>query len=442
MNIFPHSHSPLRAEDSSFSFSQSYKKLKYEVSLAYTKSSAGESWWNKIEPHNLYLGALPLQNKGHLDSLKNLGVTRVLSMVEDFEIEDGWFNTPVKQQTWEENGIRVKHIQAADFLPLSHDHLGEGIEYLTKTLAEGHTVYVHCKAGRGRSASIVIGFLMKHHHLSFEDAFDEVKRQRPQINLNREQCKAILSFFNHDASTVDSIAKETTSGEIYNFLHNLNEFSEEGLSKLLDNLLYYVIDGGGFDSATKIPAVLSTWMPAIEIESTLARRDRYLREYQGDQERAAEAAITRNHSLSRPLKKWVAGSVPLIGTPTFYTMSLWHQLREIALIAAIHGHDVNDSEVRLKILSCLVGGDLFKIPALSVKYVAKAIAKEIVRDMPLYAGGVAVIPARFVFDYFSNHKAYVATHAKQMFAGEHSIPIHEDTYNPNTRILRNIQSRL
>lgn len=408
------------------SFSDHYKQLKYEASLAYTKYSAGDSWWNKIAPLNLYLGALPLENQGHLQAIVDLGVTHVLSMVEDFEIEDGWFNKPVKQKKWKEHGIEVKHIQAVDFLPLSQEQLGEGIEYLARTLEQGHSVYVHCKAGRGRSASVVVGFLMKHNHLSFDDAFALVKDQRPQINLNKQQQDAILSYFAQDGSTANPAQQERISGGIYHLFHNMNDLSEESLSKLLDDLLYYVIEGMEYDSMHMAPAALSTWMPTIDIASTLQRRNRYLREFTGDQEAATQAAIARNHGLTRRLKIMVVGAVPFIGAPTSHSISLWHQLREIALIAAIHGHDIHDQEVRMKILSCLVGGDMMKIPALSVKHIAKVIAKSILPD--LVPGAVVTIPARMIFDYFTDNAAYVATHAKAMFAGEHSIPVDEKIY--------------
>lgn len=175
-------------------FSASYKKLKYEVSLAYTKYSAADRWWNKIEPLNLYLGALPLENKGHLQAICDLKVTHVLSMVEDFEMKEGWFNTPVKQETWKAHGIEAKQIQAVDCEPLKVEELEEGVEYLARNLAQGATLYVHCKAGRGRSASVVIGYLMKYHHLSFDDALARVKEQRPQISLNTQQRKAMMSY--------------------------------------------------------------------------------------------------------------------------------------------------------------------------------------------------------------------------------------------------------
>src|SRR5208282_4517297 len=68
-----------------------YKKLTYEISLGYTQMSS-DAWWTNVEPFNIYLGALPLKNKGHLEAIAGLGVTRVLSLVEEFELEEGYLN--------------------------------------------------------------------------------------------------------------------------------------------------------------------------------------------------------------------------------------------------------------------------------------------------------------------------------------------------------------
>jgi hypothetical protein len=331
----------------------------------------------------------------------------------------------VKQNDWQENGIVVKHIKAVDFLPLKREEIEEGVAYLSEMLADGNTVYVHCKAGRGRSATIVIVYLMQSQGLTFQEAHDFVKEQRPQINLNKQQRQAIFDYF--DMSENREVGKKGTLTEnIYSLFKNANEMTEDKLSLLLDEMLYYVIEGGS--SSDKVPASLSTWIPSIEVQSTEARRNRYLREYKGDQDAATTAAIQRNHGLLRNFKLMAAGAIPYIGTPTSHSISLWHQLREITLIAAIHGHDVRDPEVKGKILSCLVGGNLLKIPALTTDFIAREIAKKIVAEIGFGNAIPGILPVRLIFNYFTNNSAKVATHAKEVFAGENSIPVPFEVY--------------
>lgn len=48
-------------------------------------------------------------------------------------------------------------------------------------ISEKRVVYVHCKSGIGRSASVVAAYFMKHRQMSAEDAVALVRRRRPEI---------------------------------------------------------------------------------------------------------------------------------------------------------------------------------------------------------------------------------------------------------------------
>ena len=48
----------------------------------------------------------------------------------------------------------------------------------------GGSVLVHCKAGVSRSASVVIGYLIHHHGMSYQEAYDHVKCRRAAIKPN------------------------------------------------------------------------------------------------------------------------------------------------------------------------------------------------------------------------------------------------------------------
>lgn len=68
----------------------------------------------------------------------------------------------------------------------------------------GHA-FVHCKAGRGRSATVVICYLIKYgtslHQIpanelnSVQAAIAYVKARRPDININPRQYQAIVQFW-------------------------------------------------------------------------------------------------------------------------------------------------------------------------------------------------------------------------------------------------------
>ena len=42
-------------------------------------------------------------------------------------------------------------------------------------------MYVHCKSGMGRSASVVIAYLMKHRRMKLLNAYDYVRKERKEV---------------------------------------------------------------------------------------------------------------------------------------------------------------------------------------------------------------------------------------------------------------------
>ena len=137
---------------------------------------------------------MPLEDRNHSLQIFQLGVKSVLSMVEAFEQEPGLRHEPVSQEKWASLEIVTKRVEARDFNPLTQNQLKEGVAFLESQLRKGDKVYVHCKAGRGRSASVVLAYLMKTYGFSFDEAFSKVFSQRPYIKIGYYQKEAILDF--------------------------------------------------------------------------------------------------------------------------------------------------------------------------------------------------------------------------------------------------------
>jgi atypical dual specificity phosphatase len=177
-----------------------YKELKYEGSFLFTifnSSFRGQSWWDKIDD-NIILGALPLEHQ--MDKIiKDLGITHVISVVEPFEFEPGIVR-PIQHAQWIAAGIsdqHIKHIAAPDFKGMSKAKIDEGVKYLQEELQKDPNAkfYIHCKAGRGRSATIVLCYKKEHGEykdMTLEEAYTALKGRRSQVNLNNNQKEAIL----------------------------------------------------------------------------------------------------------------------------------------------------------------------------------------------------------------------------------------------------------
>jgi len=67
----------------------------------------------------------------------------------------------------------------------------EGLQQLTKTYAP---VLVHCTEGRSRSVMLVAAYLMRSKELSFEEAIERIREERPRIHaaaLLRQHWKVV-----------------------------------------------------------------------------------------------------------------------------------------------------------------------------------------------------------------------------------------------------------
>ena len=69
-----------------------------------------------------------------------------------------------------------------DHSPLTVSMLATSADSIHEGLQIGD-VYVHCKAGQGRSAQSILAYLMKHQHETVDQAIAHMQRDRPNITL-------------------------------------------------------------------------------------------------------------------------------------------------------------------------------------------------------------------------------------------------------------------
>lgn len=187
------------------------KSILHEVSLLNTVilhrfvEYTNAPWHNEVIP-GLYLGAQPMLNLDHhLELPKQLGVDTILTMVElEHELGVGLLTEPVKPDDWRlAGGIQQHVIDTPDFLPVSQQKIHQAVEIIHECIQRGGKIYIHCKAGRGRSATAVVCYLLKYGmqingEMKFFDdpvhAISYVKTKRSVISLNPKQMQAIVQF--------------------------------------------------------------------------------------------------------------------------------------------------------------------------------------------------------------------------------------------------------
>ena len=80
----------------------------------------------------------------------------------------------------------------------SVEKLANGVKFINGVLEQNpdSSVYVHCKAGRTRSATLVGCYLMAKNDISPEEAVDIMKQKRPHVLLHSKQWEAMRNY--HD----------------------------------------------------------------------------------------------------------------------------------------------------------------------------------------------------------------------------------------------------
>ena len=128
------------------------------------------NWWDFID-EDLLLGARPFARD--VTKLHSLGVRHVINTCAEYA-------GPVRH--YEAVGIDQLWLPTVDFVPPTLDAIRQAIAYLESARGDGVT-YVHCKAGRGRSATIALCWLMHQRRIPPEQAIAELRKARPQVPL-------------------------------------------------------------------------------------------------------------------------------------------------------------------------------------------------------------------------------------------------------------------
>jgi atypical dual specificity phosphatase len=125
-------------------------------------------WWDWIDD-SVLLGALPAE--GHVAELKAAGIGAVINICSET-------CGPVKH--YKEAGIEQLHLPTVDFTPPRLEDIRTAVAFIQQQIRRGHKVYVHCKAGRGRSATVVLCYLISK-GLSPEAAQNLLLEKRPHV---------------------------------------------------------------------------------------------------------------------------------------------------------------------------------------------------------------------------------------------------------------------
>lgn len=140
------------------------------------------NWWDKVDP-NVIIGAFPFASD--VDALAKEGVGSVVNTCEEY-------GGPVEE--YEKHGIRQIRIPTIDFTHPLYEDVQRAVDFMIKEIDEGRTVYVHCKAGRARSATVVLCWLIQAKKMTAAEGQALLLKHRPHVNPRLPSREAVQKF--------------------------------------------------------------------------------------------------------------------------------------------------------------------------------------------------------------------------------------------------------
>ncbi|KAL8150872.1 hypothetical protein V2J09_020680 [Rumex salicifolius] len=195
-------------------------------------------WWDRVDEFIL-LGAVPFPTD--VLRLKELGVGGVVTLNEHYE-------TLVPASLYHAHEIDHLVIPTRDYLfaPSMVD-INQAVQFIHRNASCGRTTYVHCKAGRGRSTTVVLCYLVQYKQMNPEDAYNYVKAIRPRVHLAPSQWQAVQDFYHLKV-------KKGYTNLLNNLMFRTMNFPKESEFLAFDDCSAVLVtrsDLDGYDSSTE-----------------------------------------------------------------------------------------------------------------------------------------------------------------------------------------------
>ena len=173
-----------------------FKKFAFNTTLLYTclaEKLTTRCPYNRIDNH-VVLGRLPFRSMV-ADLVAKENIKGVITLNEEYELE----NFAPSEEEWGRAGVEYLALPTKDFVacPTQSD-LKRGVDFIMGHKSGNHgngSVYVHCKAGRTRSATLVACYLISEKGISPDEAVAEVVGRRGHVWLREPQLEGIRCYY-------------------------------------------------------------------------------------------------------------------------------------------------------------------------------------------------------------------------------------------------------
>jgi len=140
------------------------------------------NWWDEVDD-DIVLGAFPFASD--IDQLAKIGVRAVVNTCEEYA-------GPLEE--YANHDIEQFRMPTVDFTHPSLTDVTAAVAFIESQVGLGKRVYIHCKAGRARSATVAICWLMKSQGISKEEGQQILNGARPHINQRLCSRPVVIEF--------------------------------------------------------------------------------------------------------------------------------------------------------------------------------------------------------------------------------------------------------
>ena len=128
---------------------------------------------------NLIVGAVPLDLRD-VRTLRYLGIERVLNLVQDEEYQPG--SRAIVGAALANSGIEEVRLSTVDYGGLTAELLDQSVATISNWLDEHNLVYLHCRAGWQRSATVAGAVIAAREDLDPDAALAVAQARKPSAD--------------------------------------------------------------------------------------------------------------------------------------------------------------------------------------------------------------------------------------------------------------------
>jgi hypothetical protein len=163
-------------------FHRSFDKLYPAIRFTYEKVM-GHVWFSQITPQ-LWLGGAPTYKRDY-EAILNFGITAVLNVRAERADETIFYDR---------HGINHIQYKVPDVTVPDEATISAATDWIKTQIDDSRTVLVHCAKGRGRSATLLAGYLMREEGMTFDEANALLKSKRALTKLESKHQRVLESW--------------------------------------------------------------------------------------------------------------------------------------------------------------------------------------------------------------------------------------------------------